>query len=322
MCNGQRVRRGQREMIGAAGAAIAGLVVLVVASGRLVTASAALALRLRVPTVVVGAVVIGFGTSTPELVTSALAAAEGSRDIAVGNVVGSNVANLTLVLGVVALVATPAISSRVLRRELPAMVGAMLILAVALRSFDRWTAIVLVTIFAMVMTWLLRTSSARGDTPPDAVDPAVAPVRRRWRLVMETAGGLVGTVVGAQLLVSGARALGERAEVGEGLVGFTLVALGTSLPELSTGVQAGRRGDADLVIGNLMGSNLFNSLAIAGVSGFSRLAPFGQAFITTAWVAALLAAAVGVLMVSCGRLTRWEGSLLVAAYAAMVAVVA
>ncbi len=309
-------------MIGAAGAAIAGLVVLMVASGRLVTASAALALRLRVPAVVVGAVIIGFGTSIPELVASALAAVEGSRDIAVGNVVGSNVANLTLVLGVVALVATPTITSRVRRRELPAMVGAMLILAFALRSFGRWTAVVLVAVFAMVMTWLLRTSSARGGTQPDAVDPAVAPVRRRWRLAMETAGGLVGTVVGAQLLVSGARTLGERAEVGEGLVGFTLVALGTSLPELSTGVQAGRRGETDLVIGNVMGSNLFNSLAIAGVSGLLSPGSVGGALITTAWVAALLGAAVGLLMLRSGRLTRWEGSLLIAAYAAMVAVIA
>ncbi len=105
-------------------------------------------------------------------------------------------------------------------------------------------------------------------------------------------------------------------------VGFSLVALGTSLPELATGVHAGRRGRVDLAIGNLMGSNLFNSLAISGVSGLLSPGPVGGALVTTAWLAALLAAAVGILMVTSGRLTRWEGSLLLAAYAAMVALVA
>ncbi len=205
-------------MIGAAGAAIAGLVVLVLASGRLVAGSAALALRLRVSAVVVGAVIIGFGTSTPELMASALAAAGGFRDIAVGNVIGSNVANLTLVLGVVALVGAPIVTSHVLRRELPATVGAMVILAMALGRFDRWTAVVLVTVFAVVMIVLVRPRSAHGLGPRDTVDPDAPTVHRPWAvLVMETTGGLLGTILGAQLLVWGARMLAERLELGEAL---------------------------------------------------------------------------------------------------------
>ncbi|MBW3557447.1 MAG: calcium/sodium antiporter [Actinobacteria bacterium] len=310
--------------MGAVAAVAAGFVVLVVASGRFVTGAAGLSLRLRVPAVVVGAVVVGFGTSTPELLTSVLAAAEGSHDIAVGSIVGSNLANLTLVLGLVALVAAPTITSRVLRREVPVTIAAMFVLGLALISFTRWAAVALVVAFTIAVALVLRASDVGGDALDDEVHRELdAEARRSWRLLtLETTGGLLGTIVGAQLLVSGAQSFAHRLDIAEGLVGFTLVALGTSLPEAVTGVQAARRGDPDLAVGNVLGSNLFNSLAIAGVAGLISPGAVSAGLVVTAWLSVGVVVGVAMLMVTSRRLVKWEGILLIGVYLASIPIVA
>ncbi|MDQ4070527.1 MAG: calcium/sodium antiporter [Actinomycetota bacterium] len=304
--------------------AAAGFALLVVASGRFVKGAAGVALRLEVPAVVVGAVIVGFGTSAPELLASVLAATEGARGIAVGNIVGSNLANLTLVLGIVALLAAPAVASRVLRRELPLMLAAMAVLAICLSRFSRWSALVLLAAFGVVAFLTLRAAHVSDDPLAFAVEGELADEGRRSPrlLALETGGGLLGTVVGAHLLVSGARSLADLAGLGEGLVGFTLVALGTSLPEVVTCVQAGRRGDADLAIGNVVGSNLFNSLAIGGITGLISPGPVLRGLTAAAWIAVVVALVVAILMTTSRRLTRWEGVLLVGAYLATIPIVA
>jgi cation:H+ antiporter len=309
---------------GAVLAAAVGFAVLVLASGRFVSGAAGLSLRLQVPAVVVGAVVVGFGTSMPELLASTLAAAAGARDIAAGNVVGSNLANLTLVLGLVALAASPAVTSRVLRREVPLTVAAMGGLAVALGGFTRWAATVLLAAFAVAIGLVLRASRGGDDVLGAEVHSELdQQARRPWRdLVVETAVGLVGTVVGAHLLVSGARGLADRLDLAEGLVGFTLVALGTSLPEVVTAVQAARHGDPDLAVGNVLGSNLFNSLAIGGVAGLVAPGVVDSGLVATAWLSVAVVAGVGLLMWTSRRLARWEGAVLVGAYLVSIPIVA
>lgn len=304
--------------------AVAGLAVLVVSSGRFVAGAAGLSLRLRVPPVVVGAVVIGFGTSAPELLTSGLAAAEGSHDIAVGNVVGSNVANLTLVLGVLAVTAAPAITSQVLRREVPLAVAGMLAFAATLQRLERWSALALLVAFVAVMIVLLRASRVSDDALADDVERELDRRARRptRSLVLECGAALLGTVAGAQLLVSGAVSVAESLDVGEGLIGFTLVALGTSAPEIVTSVQAARRGEPDLAIGNVFGSNLFNSLAIGGIVGLISPGDVADGLIVTAWCAVGAGVLVGGLMRSGRRLVRWEGVLLLGSYVAAIPLVA
>lgn len=312
-------------MIGAVVALVAGFAVLVAASDRFVSGAAGTSLRLRVPALVVGAVVIGFGTSAPELLTSVLAAAEGSRDIAAGNIVGSNLANLTLVLGVVAMIGAPTIASDTLRREVPLTALAMLGLVLALVSFTRWSAFVLLIAFVLAMALVLRAArDGEDDVLGVEVHRELDPrAQRSWRvLIGETVGGLVGTVVGAQLLVTGARSLADRLDLGEGFVGFTIVALGTSLPEVVTGVQAARRGEPDLAIGNVLGSNLFNSLAIAGATGLISPGAVDGGLIVVAWASVPVAAAVGILMWTSRRLVRWEGAVLVLVYLASLPFVA
>ncbi|HWI03179.1 MAG TPA: hypothetical protein VNT52_05030, partial [Acidimicrobiales bacterium] len=150
-------------------AAAAGFVLLIVASGRLVKGAAGLAVHLKVPAVVVGAVIIGFGTSAPELLASALAAADGARGIAVGNIVGSNLANMTLVLGIVAVLAAPAVAGGVLRRELPLMLAGMGALAICLSRFSRWSALVLLACFSAVGVVTLRGAQGSDPQLPDDV---------------------------------------------------------------------------------------------------------------------------------------------------------
>lgn len=303
----------------------AGFVLLVVASDRFVAGSAGLALRFRVPAVVVGAVIVGFGTSAPELLASAIAAVDGARDIAVGNIVGSNIANLTLVLGVVAVIAAPTVTSGILRREVPLMALAMLLLAVALTRFSRLAAAGLIVAFVVIMVVFLRSGRPPDDAIAEEVEREIgdeARTRSGTYLAVETALGLVGTVAGAQLLVSGAQSIAEAMDLAAGFIGFTLVALGTSLPELVTGVQAARRNEPDLAIGNVIGSNLFNSLAIGGVTGLISPGVVSPGLTTAGWIATGVGVAVWLLMWTSRRLTRWEGGLLIVAYFATLTVFA
>jgi cation:H+ antiporter len=296
---------------------VAGIIVLSVAADHLVLGSARLAARMRVAPVVVGIVIIGFGTSAPELLVSGTAARAGHTGLAIGNLTGSNVLNLTLVLGLAGLVAPLTVRSSVVRREAPVAVGgAGMFAMLLLPGLDLVAGLILSASLVLAVIQLIRTSSAAGDPlPGEAVEfvDGVAGhglVRESVRTVL----GLAGTLIGAELLVTNAADVAARLGVSQQVIGFTLVALGTSLPELVTSIQAQRRGASDLVVGNLLGSNLFNSLAGGAVIAFfHRGGPATGPF------------AVNVLMVgvSClawallargRRLTRTESTVLILAY--------
>lgn len=306
-----------------AGLAVAvGLVVLAVSADRFVAAAARLSVALRISPVVIGAVVIGFGTSAPELVVSVLAAVQGSLDIAVGNIIGSNVANLTLVLGIAALIAPIAVSSPTLRREAPMATGAVVLYAGLLLWGDglgdvEGAVLAVATVAATVV--MIRGGRDRDDVlgaqtaafvdhGADAIS-----VRRQalWCVV-----GLLGTVLGAQAVVWGARELAAFVGLGEGFVGFTLVAVGTSLPELVTSIQAARRDEPDLIVGNLLGSNMLNSLLVGGFTGIlgaDVLAEPGLAGVPNAAMV-VIALVAGVMMLTRRHVDRWEGAVLLIAY--------
>jgi cation:H+ antiporter len=248
-----------------------GLVVLLVAADQLVLGSSRAAAWLRVPPTVVGIVVIGFGTSAPELVVSGLAAAAGKPGLAIGNIVGSNIANLTLVLGSAGLFGTVAATSTVLRREAPLSVAAVILFALLVRDgLGRGDGLLLGVVLVACLGMLVWGALGR---PRDALAGDVAEFvdgdpRHRWGVeVTRTVVGLAGTLAGAQLLVWGAAGVAQRAGLSQALVGATVVAVGTSAPELVTAIQAARRGEVELLVGNLLGSNLFNSLAVGAVVG-------------------------------------------------------
>lgn len=306
--------------------ALAGLGLLTVAADHLVLGSSRLAERLHVSPVVVGVVVIGLGTSAPEFLVSALAAGRGDTGIAVGNIVGSNILNLTLILGVAALVTPFAVGSTVIRREVPLAVASVLAFAVlATIGLSPITGAVLAAGLAAALVMLLRWARSMGNQrlAADVADftaeggAVVAPPARQtrpWLEPVRTVLGLAGVLGGAQLLVANASAIAEDLGVPQIIIGFTLVALGTSLPELVTTVQAQRRGETDLVVGNLFGSNLFNSLAGGALIGVAAGTHTARASIVL--VAAMLGATLlaWALLARRLRLTRTEGAVLLVVY--------
>lgn len=309
--------------------AAVGLALLTVAADHLVLGSSRLATRLRIPPVVVGVVIIGLGTSAPEFLVSGVAAARGDAGIAVGNIVGSNILNLTLILGVAGLVGSVAVTSAVIRREVPLAVA-----AVTLFAFLAWVGLspvtgVMLAVLAVgaVMLLLRWASRGRGDQElaedveeftdaPATVDVPV-PVSRlpSWAEPVRAVLALAGVLGGAQLLVGNAAAIATDIGVSQVIIGLTLVAVGTSLPELVTAIAGQRRGESDLVIGNLFGSNLFNSLIAGSIVGFASGTTPARAGVTLL-VAMILTSGLAWALLRRGlALTRVEGVALLAAYA-------
>ncbi len=262
-----------------------GLFVLLKAGDVFVDGAVSLAKSLKMSSVVVGAIVLGFGTSAPELVVSTIAASQGNPSLGVGNIVGSNVANLSLVLGVAALVTPIALSSSVIRRQAPLSIAAVFIFAltVADGELTRLDGVILLILLLIAMLILIKTP-AEAEQPNSVADQSLA------RSLIFSLLGLGGVLAGAQLAVSGATTLADKWGLSGGFVGFSIVALGTSLPELVTAVAAARKKEAGLIVGNLFGSNLFNGLAGGAAIGLVNAGPIGDAKLTGGGLLAMLGA--------------------------------
>lgn len=300
----------------------AGAAVLAVAADAFVLAAARISLALRVSAVVVGAVVIGCGTSLPELATGVLATAQGSLDIAVGSVVGSNVANLTLIAGAAAALAPITIASRTLRREAPLAIAATALLAVLMiGGLSRVEGAVLAVAFVVALALML-LGSRRPDAPlSEEVDHYAGHQVRLPREWLRAGLGLAGVIAASQALVWGAVGIAGRAGLSDAVIGLTIVAVGTSLPELVTAIQAARRGEPDLIVGNLLGSTVFNSLFIVAIVTLIRPGPLDDVEIGPTVAMVLVTAAAGVAMATGRRLGRREGVALAVAYLALVPLV-
>jgi cation:H+ antiporter len=308
-----------------------GLVLLVTGADRLVEGSARLSRGIGLSPVVVGVVIIGFGTSTPELLVTLLAAVEGIFDLGVGNIVGSNIANVLLVVGVAAVVGPVVVGRTTLRREVPLSLLSVAAFAWAiqgpLRRLDALLLLVLLAIVVAVILGLARrdlrtgASSAVVASIAELDDAPVRPGREAVRALL----GLTATLAGAQAVVLGGGAIAESAGLSEGLIGLTLVAVGTSLPELAAAVQAVRRQETDLLVGNVLGSNLFNALAVGPVvvwTGASVGRRVDPALAGTATWLMLIAVVAVSLMLLRRRIGRAGGVALLVGYAAAVAVMA
>jgi len=264
-----------------------GLFVLVRAGDVFVEGAAQLARSLKMSSVVIGAIVLGFGTSAPELVVSTIAALRGNAALGVGNIVGSNVANLSLVLGVAALVTPIALSSSVIRRQAPLSIAAVIAFAAAVSDgrLSRSDGTILLVLLVAAMIILVKTPEEGSPTDVGVQKPVSRSLL--WSLL-----GLGGVLVGAQLAVSGATKLAESWGLSGGFIGFSLVALGTSLPELVTAVAAARKKEAGLIVGNLFGSNLFNGLAGGAAMGLAGAGQIGDAKLTSGALIAMLGAVI------------------------------
>lgn len=305
---------------------VGGLVLLTYSAGQFVTGSARIAVSLRLSKVVVGAVVVGFGTSAPEMLVSGLAGARGSLDLAVGNIVGSNVANLTLVLGGAALITPMVVRVSVLKREAVLSLGLVVLFGLLLQGgIGVGGGVVLGIAFLASLAVIVVDAREGDDLLASEVDEFLAgsttSVRREWA---RTGLGLAGTVVAAQILVVSATEAAGMLGLAEGFVGLTLVAVGTSLPELATAIQAARRGETDLIVGNLLGSNMFNAGAVGAIAAVTGAGLPMTPAVTRTGVGLMVAVALFAtfFMVTGRRVVRWEGAILLAAYAAMVPLLA
>jgi cation:H+ antiporter len=303
---------------------LAGLLVLTKAADMFVDGAVALSNRLGLSPVLIGAVVIGLGTSIPELLVSVLAAADGDVALGVGNVVGSNIANLSLVLGVAALLTPIAVSNSTLRREAPLSFAAVALFGYLLHDgLEILDAVLLLGALVVVVAIIIATTTRSGaETLHDLAGEDIAEVFHRpaHRIGLVTAIGLVGTVAGAQVLVTGALGVAEGVGLSEGFVGITLVAVGTSLPELVTAVQAARRNEHELIVGNVLGSNLFNSLAVGGAIALFAPGSIGDPGLTGSAVVMMVGVALlgWIVMWRGPGILRIEGLLLLAGYVATV----
>jgi len=297
---------------------VVGIALLAVAADQLVLGSARLAMRMKVAPIVVGLVIIGFGTSAPEMLVSGAAARAGHTALAIGNLTGSNILNLTLVLGLAGVTAPLTVRSSVVRREAPVAVGGVATFAMLLQSgLDLVAGLILSATLVLAVTQLIRTSSVTPSDPLPGQTAEFVDGMTRYGLIREgtrAVVGLAGTLAGAELLVANAAGVAARLGVSQHVIGFTVVALGTSLPELVTSIQAQRRGESDLVLGNLFGSNLFNSLAGGAVIAFVHSGPPATGPIAVNVLMVGVSCLAWALLARGHRLTRPESAVLILLY--------
>ena len=313
---------------------VAGIALLWVSADPFVVAAARLARIWGVSPVLVGALVIGFGTSAPELLVSSLAAARGELAESIGNVVGSNAANLSLVLGVSAVMSPVVGQLRILRREgvltLMAM-GAVVLVAwddVLQRTEGLWLMAAMAVAAVSLVVWSRRDVRAglAGITLDEAGvildEDADGVVHRASRELGRAFASLVGIVAGAWLLVEGGSKVADAYGLAGGFVGAIIFALGTSLPELVTVGAAARRKANELVIGNLLGSNLFNSLLVVGMAGVVGAGAIGERRVWEQITMMVIGLLVGIMAATRRRLGRLQGLVLLASFVLFIAVVA
>jgi cation:H+ antiporter len=299
-----------------------GLALLVWSADRFVEGAAGTARHFGMPPLLIGMVIVGFGTSAPEMVVSALAASQGNPGIALGNAYGSNITNIALILGITALISPIAVHSQVLRKELP-----ILTVITALAAWQLWDgeisridAFVLLGVFAGLMAWTIwqgmqKKADAFGSEMEQELKVDAMPIRRAifWLVV-----GLVLLIVSSRILVWGAVKIAHGFGVSDLIIGLTIVAVGTSLPELASSVIAARKGEHDIALGNILGSNLFNTLAVVGIAGtIHPMAAGPEVFSRDILVMAVLTVSLFVFGYGFrgpGRINRFEGGALLAGY--------
>jgi cation:H+ antiporter len=299
-----------------------GLALLVWSADRFVEGSASTARHIGMSPLLIGMVIVGFGTSAPEMVVSALAAAQGNPGIALGNAYGSNIANIALILGLTALLSPIAVHSQVLRKELPVLTVVTALAAWQLRDGEvtRIDAMTLLAVFGGLMAWtiwqgLQQKADALGSEMEQELKVHAMPVRRAifWLVV-----GLVLLIISSRILVWGAVEIAHGFGISDLIIGLTIVAVGTSLPELASSLIAARKGEHDIALGNVLGSNLFNTLAVVGIAGaIHPLAVGPELFNRDILVMAALTLSLFVIGYGFrgpGRINRIEGSLLLACY--------
>ena len=303
-------------------AIISGLLLLVWSADRFVEGSSSTARHFGMPPLLIGMVIVGFGTSAPEMVVSAFASLQGNSGIALGNAYGSNITNIALILGVTALINPISVNSQVLRKELPILTA-----ITALAAWQAWDgeisrndALVLLGIFGGLMIWSIwQGMQKKADALGSEIELELAvnamPLRRAIGTLVV---GLIFLIASSRILVWGAVEIAHKLGVSDLIIGLTIVAIGTSLPELASSIIATRKGEHDIALGNILGSNLFNTLAVVGIAGTIHPIVAGPEVLTRD-IAVMAALTVSLFVIGYGfrkpgRINRFEGAVLLTCY--------
>lgn len=314
-------------MLMATAAIVVGLVLLVWSADKFIEGAAATAKHLGMPALLIGMVIIGFGTSAPELAVSAMAAADGNPGLALGNGYGSNITNIALIVGLTAIIAPITMHSQVIRKELPLLVvltliaGALLING-QLSRLDGW---ILLAVFAVVMGWSIYQGVKGKDdslaSQADADAEIIAQPMPMKNAVIWLVIGLALLIASSRLLVWGAVTIAQGLGVSDLIIGLTIVAIGTSLPELASAIAAVRKNEHDLILGNIVGSGIFNTLAVVGLAAAIQPLSVAPEVLYRDWTL-MLALTLGLLLMGFGLfgkrklVSRGNGVLLLLVYLA------
>lgn len=295
-----------------------GFAMLVKGADWFVDGSSSIAAKFKIPQLVIGLTIVAMGTSAPEAAVSITAAMKGSADITIGNIVGSNILNVLIILGLSALITPLAVAKSTIKVDIPFMIAiTLLLLGLGYNgTMGLVEGIVFLVVFVAYLLFLFISARKNKENDGDEIKELSLPKSIAWTIV-----GLVLIVWGSDTTVDAATKIAKILGLSERFIGLTIVALGTSLPELFTSVLAAKKGNADIAIGNIVGSNIFNILFVVGLSAVIIPVPFAAGFRFDA----IIATAAGVLLLLCSikgrQLKRWGGALLLASYAAYFTVI-
>lgn len=294
-----------------------GFLLLMKGADYFVDGSSKIAIKMHIPEIVIGLTIVAMGTSAPEAAISITAAFQNNAGISIGNVIGSNIMNIALILGISALIAKLPIKKKTLFIEIPFMIGITVVLILIgffMKEINRIGALILIVLFLIFLTYLFWLSK-NGDEREDSVEE-LQESDTYIKLITMTLLGVVAIIVGSRFTVSAATSIAQAFGLSERIIGLTIVAFGTSLPELVTSVSAARKQKTDIAIGNIVGSNIFNILFVLGVSGLVSPAaiPFSAEFLKDGVIAIIIAVLLFVFSYRKKELTKTGGLLFLVAY--------
>lgn len=298
---------------------VVGFVLLIKGADFFVDGAASLARKMKIPSLIVGLTIVAMGTSAPELAVSISSALKGSNGLAVSNVIGSNMFNLLMVLGICSAIMPIAVNKDVLKRDYPISIAAMVLFVVFILdgTLARWEgAVLFVCLIAYIIMSIKLAKSNKTEDEPPAEFSAI-------KCALSIIGGAAGIVIGGQFVVDNAQSIALAAGMSETLVGLTICAMGTSLPELVTSITASKKGENDMAVGNVIGSNIFNALGILGISGLITPITLQGAAASEAVIDGVILIAASVTALICCitglKISRKQGVVLVLFYAAYTA---
>lgn len=301
---------------------VAGFVLLIKGADFFVDGSSSVAKRLKVPSMIIGLTIVAMGTSLPECAVSVTASLSNNNALAVSNVVGSNIFNLMVVCGICALFVPLAVSADTLKKEFPFSIVCAILLVIfgsIGMLLGRLDSIIFLILFAAYLGWMIKSAmNARSSALNQLTDGADDEIKMLpvWQCIVYIVGGAVAIKFGGDFVVDGASTIASKLGLSQNLIGLTIVALGTSLPELVTSVVAAKKNEVDMALGNVIGSNIFNILLVLGLAGAISPVSFITENIIDIIILILMSVLVWIFAWSKKKLVRWQGAVMVASYAA------